>query len=399
MKDYIQKQRDERNKAYEAAKAILDAAGAEGRSLDAEEQQSVDRAFADMDARAKTIAEMERAAQHETEQRNAVAGHEAEVRTDAPAMERNIPSDADTIRSLAKGEIRSASFERRDVSTGSTGAPVPTSFYDEVLLLARAVGPMLDVSTVLNTAGGETLQIPTLATYSVGTITSEAATIGESDPTFNAFVELDAYKYSFLTQVSTELLEDSGVDLIALMSANVGNALGYAVNTALTTGTGSSQPKGIVTASAAGVTGATAVSGAFTYANLVDLVYSVDPAARMLPGFGIMASGSAIAAMRTLEDGAGNYVFQPSMSDSTPDRVLGYPLIENPAMAAVGTGNKSVIAGHFPSYYVRQVGGIRLDRSDDYAFADGLVTFRATFRVDGDLPQTSHVKHFVGGAS
>jgi HK97 family phage major capsid protein len=48
---------------------------------------------------------------------------------------------------------------------------------------------------------------------------------------------------------------------------------------------------------------------------------------------------------------------------------------------------------------VRQVGGIRLDRSDDFAFSDDLVTFRATFRVDGGLPQTSHVKYFVGGAS
>jgi HK97 family phage major capsid protein len=103
--------------------------------------------------------------------------------------------------------------------------------------------------------------------------------------------------------------------------------------------------------------------------------------------------------MRKIQDGAGNYVFQPSLAESTPDRVLGYPLIENPAMASVGTGAKSVIAGHLPSYMVRQVGGIRLDRSDDYAFADGLVTFRATFRVDGDLPQSSHIKYFIGGAS
>jgi hypothetical protein len=36
-----------------------------------------------------------------------------------------------------------------------------------------------------------------------------------------------------------------------------------------------------------------------------------------------------------------------------------------------------------------------LDRSDDFAFNAGLVTFRATFRVDGDLPQTSHIKHLL----
>jgi HK97 family phage major capsid protein len=112
-----------------------------------------------------------------------------------------------------------------------------------------------------------------------------------------------------------------------------------------------------------------------------------------------MAKGSSIAAMRVLQDGAGQFVFQPSMSEATPDRVLGYPLIENPAMAAIGASAKSVIAGHFPSYYVRTVGGIRLDRSDDFAFSADLVTFRCSYRVDGNLPQTSHVKHFVGAAT
>lgn len=394
--DYIKTQLEERAKAYEAAKEILDHAAAENRSLDATERESVDRAFADMDQRKAIVDDMRALEARKNEVAAAVAGHDEVRALDSAPAEQN---DADVIRSMARGELRSATFEKRDVTKGSTGAPVPTSFYNEVLLLARAVGPMLDVSTVLNTAGGENLQIPSLSAYSVGTVTAEATTIGESDPTMQAFVTLGAYKYSFLTQVSTELIEDAGVDVIALIGANVGNALGYAVNTALTTGTGTVMPKGIVAAASAGITGSTAVAGAFTYENLVDLAYSADAAARMLPGFGYMASGNAIAAMRKIQDGSGAYVFQPSLSEGTPDRVLGFPLIENPAMAAVGATNVSVIAGHFPSYFVRTVGGIRLDRSDDYAFADGLVTFRATFRADGNLPIAAHVKKFTGGAA
>ena len=305
------------------------------------------------------------------------------------------------IRSLARGEIRSATFEKRDITKGSTGAPVPTSFYDQVIMLARATGPMLAVSTELATASGESLQIPRLSTYSVGSANSEAATFGESDPAFSAFITLGAFKYGFLTQVSRELLEDSGVDVLSLLATNCGNALGFAVNTALTTGTGTVEPTGIVTASGSALIGGTglAATGGFTYTNLVNLLYSTDAAARALPGFGFMAKGSSIAAMRVLQDGAGQFVFQPSMSEATPDRVLGYPLIENPAMAAIGASAKSVIAGHFPSYYVRTVGGIRLDRSDDFAFSADLVTFRCSYRVDGNLPQTSHVKHFVGAAT
>lgn len=398
--DVLKAQYEARAKDLEVAKAIVDTCATEDRAMTVDERLSFDRANEEFSRRTKMIDEIKAMSAHEAEVRSAQAGHEDEIRP-VNAPEARSLNDVETIRSLARGEIRSAEFaaERRDVTKGSTGAPVPTSFYDQVIMLARAVGPMLSVGTTLNTASGENLQIPRLSTYSTGTVNSEAATLGESDPAFSAFITLGAFKYGFLTQVSRELLEDSGVNVLDLLAMNCGNALGFVVNTALTTGTDTTEPNGIVTAAGSGITGGTGVAGAFTYANLVSLYYSLDPAARALPGTGFMAKGSSIAAMRTLQDGNGGFVFQPSMSESTPDRVLGVPLIENPAMAAAATSAKSVIAGHFPSYYVRTVGGIRLDRSDDFAFSSDLVTFRCTFRVDGDLPQTSHVKYFIGAAS
>ena len=397
--DVLKAQFEARAKDLEVAKAIVDAAASEDRAMTVDEQVTFDRANEEFSRRTKMIDELKSMAASEQEVRAAQAAHQDEIRPIEFAKPQT--NDADTIRSLARGEIRSANFEKRDITKGSTGSPVPTSFYDQVIMLARATGPMLAVSTELATAGGENLQIPRLSTYSVGTVNSEAATFGESDPAFSAFITLSAHKYGFLTQVSRELLEDSGVDVLSLLAMNCGNALGFAVNTALTTGTGTVEPTGIVTASGSALIGGTglAATGGFTYTNLVNLLYSTDAAARALPGFGFMAKGSSIAAMRVLQDGAGQFVFTPSMSDATSDRVLGYPLIENPAMAAIGASAKSVIAGHFPSYYVRTVGGIRLDRSDDFAFSSDLVTFRCSYRVDGNLPQTSHVKHFVGAAT
>ena len=110
-------------------------------------------------------------------------------------------------------------------------------------------------------------------------------------------------------------------------------------------------------------------------------------------------TGASVGKVRKLKDTAGNYVFQPALAIGSPDTLLGYPLYENPAMAETGVNAKSVAAGHFPSYFVRQVGGIRLDRSDDFAFSNDLVSFRATIRLDGNLPQRSHIKHFVGGTA
>ena len=393
MSDYIKTQVEERAKAYEAAKEVLDRAAAEGRSLDAAERESVDKAFADMDRRKAIIDDMRALAAREQEIAEATATH-AEARTLTVVTEQD---DAALIRSLARGEARSATFEKRDVTKSSTGAPVPTAFYDRVMELARFTGPMLEVGTIISTTSGETIQVPRTNAYSTGSVTTEGSTIGESDPTFSAFITLGAWKYSFLTQISREMIEDSGVDILGYLGTNVGQAIGYAVNTDLTTGNDSSKPNGIVAAAGSGVTG-TVTGGVPTYDEIVELVYSLDAAARRLPGFGLMGNGKTIAALRKITSPGGDYVFQPSLAEGTPDRVLGFPLIENPAMADPAASAKSLIAGHFPSYLIRQVGGIRLDRSDDFAFSADLVTFRATLRLDGDLPQASHVKYFIGKA-
>jgi len=394
MSEYLKRQTELRATAWEEAKNLLDAAAAESRDLTAEENVIYERISEDMDNRARVIEQITK--DEERAQRLDVAA--ASVRTDevAPAGD---DDDAEAIRKLARGEVRSIDFEKRDVLTSSTGSPVPTSFFQEVLLKARLVGPMLTTSTIITTAGGENLQIPRVNTYSAATIATEAAAIGESDPAFSAFITMTAHKFSYLTQVSREMIEDSGVDILGFLADQVGQGIGFNVNNFLTVGTGTVQPNGIVTASTLGVTGATATSGAFTADNLIDLAYSVNGAARMLPGAGFMMNGASIGKVRKLKDTAGNYVFAPRLNENTPDTLLGFPLYENPAMADTATSAKSVIFGHLPSYYVRQVGGIRVDSSTDFAFSTDLVTLRTILRVDGNLPQTSHVNHFIGGAS
>ena len=398
MSDFLTKQMEARQRAWNEAKALLDAAAAESRDLTAEERESYDRINADLDARAQLIKDVQAAEAREAEIAKAMEGREV-VR---PVAEERPGTDSDMIRALLRGEVRGHTFdfERRDVLKTSSNAPVPTTFASSVIDQARLVGPMLDptVVTVINTAGGEDFVLPTLASWSTATLAGEAAAISESDPGFGK-TTLKAYKYSFLVQVSSEMAADSQVDILGFVAQEAGNAIGYAANSVLTTGTGTVQPTGIVTAAGSGVTGGTGVAGGFTGDNLIDLVYSLDGAARRLPGFGFMASGGAIGAMRKLKNSSGDYLFVPTLQPGTPDTILGYPIVENPHMAAVGTSAKSVVAGHLPSYRTRVAGGIQVARSDDFAFANDLVTLRFIIRVDGALPQSSHVKYFVGAAS
>jgi HK97 family phage major capsid protein len=407
LSEYLRKLVDDRQAAYHAAKAKMDEAAAEGRSLSAEEREFVDRTFAELDEKRATIDTLLEAEKREREIAESMRGLEDVAR---PVEARNAApeSDADILRSLLMGERRAHTFnfEKRDLARTTSNAPVPTTFSDQVIDQARLVGPMLDPSvvTVLNTASGEDLVLPSLASWSTALLEGEAETIAESDPGFGK-TTLKAYKYAFIVQVSQEFLADSNIDVQGFLAQQAGNSIGYLVNDRLTLGTAAApEPNGIVTAAAAGITGGTAVAGTlgtggFTADNLIDLVYSLDGAARRLPGFGIMANGSSIGAMRKLKTTDGAYLFAPTLVASANDTLLGYPIIENPAMASVGSGTRSVIAGHFPSYYVRTVGGIDVARSDDFAFNTGQVTLRFQIRVDGNLPQTSHVKRFTGGTA
>jgi len=393
VNEYIQRQVEQRQRVWEAAKALLDTAAEAKRDLTAEEESSYKKMNDELNERAARIDALKADAEREAKIEAATRDIVSQVRPETRAPK----GDEEVLRAMGRGELRGYTFETRDVVKTSTGSPVPTSFFNQVIAQARLVGPMLDTSTVLRTAGGENLQIPSQAGWSTAAITGEGTAIGESDPTFNSFITLGAYKYSFLLQLSRELIEDSGVDILSFIATQTGNAIGYAVNAALTTGSGSSQPNGIVTAAASAVTGTTS-GPTFSADDLVTLAYSLDGAARRLPGVGWMMNTNSLGVVRKLKDNSGRYIFEPSLADGN-DRVLNYPVFENPAMSSNASATKSVIFGHLPSYYVRMAGGLRLDRSDDYAFNTDLVTFRATMRVDGNLPQTSHVKFYKNANS
>lgn len=383
---FVKTQQELRANLTSQIREVIDLADSEKRGLRAEEVEKIQRIEADINSADEAIA----VAQRNEERARAFA----EASASATPAAQQTRSDAEILRAIANGEMRSATFEKRTlVGTDNT---VPKSFYDQVFSVARLVGPMLDTSEVISTTSGESLTIPTLTAYSTATIKAAGSAISESEPTFSS-ITLGAYKYSFLVQVANELIADAGFDISALIAEQAGNGLGYAVNTGLTLGTGTVQPTGIVTAAGSGITGGTAVSGAFTADNLIDLAYSLDGAARRLPGVGFMLNGSSLGKMRKLKDTAGNYLYQVGVGQ--PDTFAGFRVVENPAMADTATSAKSVIFGHLPSYKVRMAGGLQIAQSADYAFNTDVTTFRVLMRVDGNLTHAGHVKYFIGNAA
>jgi HK97 family phage major capsid protein len=382
MSDFLKSQREAIANLTEQIREVVDIADSEKRSFSGEELAKIEKIEADIASREDSISVAKRAEERSAQATQAAASFEV-----ASTKQNN---DADILRSIATGELRGYEFAREARTLVPSSNTVGQSFYDRVFEIAQLVGPMLSTSEVFNTTSGENLVIPTVtATSSSGSVAA-GGTITESNPTFSS-ITLGAEKYGALVQAAAELVSDAGFNITDYIAQQLGTSIGLQANSVLTTK--------LSTAAGSVVTGGTGVSGAASYENLIDLVYGIADGARVLPGLGFMMAKTGIAAARKLKDGAGNYIWTNSAVPGQPATLLGYPVYENPNVAAVGTGAKSVLFGHLPSFKVRVAGGVRIDQSSDFAFSSDTVTYRGLIRLDGGLTHATHIGFFKGGAS
>jgi HK97 family phage major capsid protein len=271
----------------------------------------------------------------------------------------------------------------------------------EVALLA--FGGMRQVATVIRTATGGPLPIPTSNdTANKGVIIAENITSTELEMTFGQLV-LDAWKYSSkYILASIEFLQDTSINANEFLGTALGNRIARITNDHFTTGTGS-QPNGIVTAAtSSGIT--TASQQVVTYDNLVDVEHSVDPAYR--PGGKWMLHDSALKIIKKIKvlqysgDTSGMPLWVPGLSTGAPDTILGYPYVINQSMAPTGAGTKSVLFGQLDKYIIRDVRDVSVLRLDELFALLGQVAFLALSRHDGDLLDagTNPVKYLIQGA-
>jgi HK97 family phage major capsid protein len=376
MSDFIKSQMDARNNLIAQAREVLDFAEAEKRGLSAEENQKIARIEADIDSADTAISTARSIAEREARAAEAAASF-------APQASAPVNTDADILRSIAMGETRGHEFTRALVPSANT---VGQSFFDQVFEIAQLVGPMLTTSEVFNTTSGENLVIPTVTATSTSGSVAAGSAIDESNPTF-ASITLGAEKYGALVAVAQELVSDAGFNITSYIAQQLGTSLGLKVNDVLTTK---------LSAAAGSVVRGTATNFAAEYEDLIDLVYGIADGARVLPGLGFQMSKTGIAAARKLKDGSGAYIWTDSAVPGQAATLLGYPVFENPNVAAVGTAAKSVLFGHLPSFKVRVAGGMRVDQSTDYAFNTDTVTYRGLMRVDGGLTHASHIGFYQG---
>lgn len=304
-----------------------------------------------------------------------------------------------------------ADIEYRDLLKGTTtagGYTVPTGFVARLYEhLVEAAGIRQTNADVLTTGSGESLLVPKTTSHGNATLVAEAGPLLENDPAFGQ-VTMGAYKYGQLVQVSSELASDTAIDLLGYIARAAGRNLGLLSGQHMITGTGTAggggaQPEGVMTNITTGATLPTGNTAGFTTAGtsadkIFDLVYSLVSGYRARGQF--LTLDATVGMVRKIRDTTNNYIWQPGLTAGQPDRLLNYPIVTDPNVAAFGVTQKVMAFGDFSLYYlIRDVDTVRFERSDDFAFANDLITFRAILRTDGRVIDTNACKVLLSSAT
>jgi HK97 family phage major capsid protein len=286
------------------------------------------------------------------------------------------------------------------------GYTVATEVATSVLEALKQFGGMRAVATVIQTSQGNPMSFPTSdGTSEEGEIIAENASATDADVSFGT-LGLPVYKFSSkVVAVPIELLQDSNVDIEAFVRNRLVTRLGRITNKLFTTGTGTNQPKGLITAASTGVTGATGTDSSVTYDSLVDLIHSCDPAYRETGRCKWMMHDDSVKVIRKVKDGESRPIFVPGyelgVPGGAPDTLLGYPIQVNQSVATMAAGAKSIAFGCLDAYTIRDVMAIEMFRFTDSAYTKkGQVGFLAWMRSGGNLLDVGGaVKLYVNGAA
>jgi HK97 family phage major capsid protein len=239
--------------------------------------------------------------------------------------------------------------------------------------------------TSISTDSGNDLPVPTSDdTGNVGELLTENTQAAEQDVTFGQKV-LKAYVWSSKqVRVSYQLLQDSAIDMNAFLGRKLGERIGRAQAPYWISGTGVSQPEGILTGISTTTAGAAA---ALDYDDFVNIEHAVDPAYRNSPSTGYVLSDDALKKTRLVKDLQDRPLWMPmamaGFEGGFPATINGFPYWVDVNLPAATTGLTPLVFGDLSYYWARDVVGVQLLRLTE-RYADFLqVGFLAFARADG----------------
>ncbi len=254
-------------------------------------------------------------------------------------------------------------------------APEETS--SEFLRNLVEFSPVRSIADVRST-GSHTIILPKRLTVTNAKWKGETVASEASEPTFDQ-MEFSVKEMTTHVDVGNWLVEDASHDVEAEIRLALAEDFGAKEGLAFVNGSAAVEPKGFMQEAAI----ANSLNGHATNLNadaLIKLMYSM-PGVYRNRGTWAM-NGTTLAAIRTLKDGNGNYLWQPSYQAGQPETILGRPVVELLDMPDVAANGFPIIFGDFKAGY-RIYDRIELQvRPNPYLLmTEGKVRFHARRRV------------------
>jgi len=290
-------------------------------------------------------------------------------------------------------------------STGSQGGyTVQTEVAKTVVDALKDFGAMRRAADRLVTGNGADLSYPSSdGTSETGEIVTQNSPANNLDMAFGT-VPLNTFKFgSKVIAIPIELLQDTNVDVLALLNKRVRDRIGRIANLKFTVGAGTTEPFGAVTAAGVGKTGTTGQTLTVIYDDLVDVVDSLD-VAYQVEGIQWQFSQAIRKVVRKIKDSQGRPIWTPNydagIAGAFADELLGFPVNINNDMPAPGANNKSMALGNYKQYMIRDAMEVVLFRFEDSAYiSKGQIGFLAWARMGGNLLDPNAIKVYQHSAT
>ena len=384
----ILEMRQERAAKWEAAHAYLNEHEGPGKTLTPEQQEVYQRMEDEVVDLGKKIERQERAQAMQSEI-EAPAGTKLVIGAsggEGKAGAAYRQAFWDSLRGL---DVKNA------LSVGSDpdgGYLVPDEFERQLIEALHDENIMRRLGTVITTGGGER-KIPVVASKGNAAWVDEADLIPESSDAF-AQVKLGAHKAATMIKVSTELLNDSAFSVEGYIAREFARRIGAIEEEAFFVGDGDKKPTGVLAEAQVGKTAASATD--ISIDDLIDLYYSLRTPYR--PRAAFVTNEDTIKLIRKLKDNNGQYIWQASVQEGQPDRILGRPIYTSGFMPTMAAGAKAVAFGDFSYYWIADRQARTFQRLNEVYAITGQVGFIATQRVDGRLILPEAMQVLVMGA-
>lgn len=221
----------------------------------------------------------------------------------------------------------------------------PEDVSAEFLRNLAEYSPIRAIADVRSTMAGDVI-LPKRTGITNAAWVGETGTRTGSEPTFSQS-NIAIKEIATFVDMSLQIAEDSA-NVLAEVNLALAEDFGQKESLSFVTGNTALEPAGFMID--ANVAATVAASGvAINPDELIALMYAL-PATYRNSGVWAM-NGTTLAALRTLKDGHGNFLWQPSYQAGQPETILGRPVVEAVDMADIGAGAEPIIFGDFKRGY------------------------------------------------